>query len=86
MSTPVSTPCQHCAGTGGGDRRTYGLSDQATRLLEFHMLYGTNNFIKVNVLSLPHGSVLSLRPGGEHQAAASRSVNLDGAAVTTPTT
>ena len=45
VSTLVLTPCQHCAGTGGGDGRTdghiYGLSDQPTRVLEFHMKYGT---------------------------------------------
>ena len=43
---PVSTQCRHSAGTGGGDRHTDGLTDQATRLLEFHMLYGTKNFLK----------------------------------------
>ena len=37
---------RHCAGTGGGDRHTDILSDQATRLLEFHMLYGTKNFAR----------------------------------------
>ena len=52
MKGKVSTPCQHCAGTGGGghtDWHTYGLSDQPTRVLEFHMLYGTK---KVKKLSL----------------------------------
>ena len=43
MKGKGSTPCRHCAGTGGGgtDIRTDGQTDQATRLLEFHMLYGT---------------------------------------------
>ena len=33
-------------GQEGGDRHTYGLTDQATRLLEFHMLYGTNKRVE----------------------------------------
>ena len=40
------TQCRHSAGTGGGGQTyilTYGQTDQATRLLEFHMLYGTKN-------------------------------------------
>ena len=36
---------------GGGDRRTYGQSDQPTRLREFHMLYGTKNHLEF--LSFP---------------------------------
>ena len=47
MKGKVSTPCQHrvntVLGQEGGDRRTDILTDQATRLLEFHMLYGTKN-------------------------------------------
>ena len=54
MSTPVSTPCQHrvntvstlCWEEGGDihtDIHTDGLSDQPTRVQEFHMLYGTKN-------------------------------------------
>ena len=39
----VSTQCQHCAGTGGTYGRTDGRNDQPTRVLEFHMLYGTKN-------------------------------------------
>ena len=37
--------CRHCAWIGGG-----GLIDQPTRLLEFHMLYGTKNGFYLGIL------------------------------------
>ena len=36
-------------GQEGGDILTDGLSDQATRLLEFHMLYGTKKIVIITV-------------------------------------
>ena len=33
-----------------GDIHTDGLSDQGTRVLEFHMLYGTKNMLKLESL------------------------------------
>ena len=64
VSTPiewmVSTPTERERETGvdtGGDRHTYiltdRLSDQPTRVLEFHMLYGTKNR-EIYKISLPN--------------------------------
>ena len=55
VNTGVDTwcGCRHCAGTGRGGRtygHTDGLTDQPTRLQEFHMLYGTKKHIELSCL------------------------------------
>ena len=66
MSTWCQHQCRPSAGTGGGghtDIHTYGLSDQPSRVLEFHMLYGTKNLSIRNVRSSSSQSNNKKKPG-----------------------